>query len=255
MLVDLGEDAKSPMASLARASYGEYIRKIPDYVRETFAFNQLLGYWKVVYHTEPSAKEIIGLIASEFNTGDFKMYFRIALDSLLPAMKDDDGRQDKMVEDIIKTERHPFNQLVEIISYARLGFHFEYATQLVGSTLMRNTDYGLIRSGRGRWPSAQPRFAMGSRLLETLVLLALLDGEPGSYHTRPCTIDYLVDWLAERYGIYINPLQAGATSGDAYPACRANLETLKGRLRSIGYYADLSDASNAQTINPRYRID
>jgi hypothetical protein len=30
---------------------------------------------------------------------------------------------------------------------------------------------------------------------------------------------------------------------------------LKDRLREIGFYDDLSDAYNAQTIRPRYRLD
>jgi hypothetical protein len=38
-------------------------------------------------------------------------------------------------------------------------------------------------------------------------------------------------------------------------AFNANLRHLKHRLREIGFYTDLSDAYNTQTIRPRYRID
>ena len=37
-------------------------------------------------------------------------------------------------------------------------------------------------------------------------------------------------------------------------AFNGNLHNLKRRLREIGFYTDLSDAYNTQTIRPRYSI-
>lgn len=42
---------------------------------------------------------------------------------------------------------------------------------------------------------------------------------------------------------------------EEHRAFRKNLRDLKDRLREIGFYDDLSDAYNAQTIRPRYRLD
>jgi hypothetical protein len=34
-----------------------------------------------------------------------------------------------------------------------------------------------------------------------------------------------------------------------------NYEALKNRLRQLGFYTDLSDASNSQVIKPRFKIE
>jgi len=42
---------------------------------------------------------------------------------------------------------------------------------------------------------------------------------------------------------------------DDHKAFRDNVRAMKDRLREIGFYDDMSDAYNAQTIRPRYAVD
>jgi hypothetical protein len=41
---------------------------------------------------------------------------------------------------------------------------------------------------------------------------------------------------------------------DEHRAFRENVRAFKDRLREIGFYDDLSDAYNAQTVRPRYEL-
>ena len=73
------------------------------------------------------------------------------------------------------------------------------------------------------------------------------------FRSHPILIDEFVAWLRERYGLTLMPKWPDATIED-YEAFNANLRHLKLRLREIGFFTDLSDAYNTQTIRPRYTI-
>jgi hypothetical protein len=75
-----------------------------------------------------------------------------------------------------------------------------------------------------------------------------------TFRSRPILIDQFSTWLHDRYGLVLMPTWPDATIEDL-TAFNANLRLLKDRLREIGFYVDLSDAYNTQTIRPRYIID
>ncbi|MCP4699316.1 MAG: hypothetical protein GY862_21080, partial [Gammaproteobacteria bacterium] len=71
-------------------------------------------------------------------------------------------------------------------------------------------------------------------------------------------VEELLDFLRERYGLYIDRLPKDNEAGNASiadrEALRDNFAAFKMRLREIGFYRDLSDAYITQTITPRYTI-
>jgi hypothetical protein len=91
-------------------------------------------------------------------------------------------------------------------------------------------------------------------MLVQIAVLEPTDQQTGvGFHSRPILIDQFTSWLRNRYGLVLIPEWPDATITD-YKAFNANLDHLKNRLREIGFYTDLSDAYNAQTIRPRYVI-
>jgi hypothetical protein len=108
--------------------------------------------------------------------------------------------------------------------------------------------------GKGR---AKRKYVIGNELLEVLIQLAVLDQRQsdGKWQSRPIQIRKFVDWLRGRYGLLIDTL--GPTVGEneeANRALAANFEALKTRLRQLGFFTDLADASNSQVIVPRFAI-
>lgn len=75
------------------------------------------------------------------------------------------------------------------------------------------------------------------------------------WYSREIEIGEFVYWLQERYGLLIDKY------GDDVPedeqtnrALATNYEHLKIRLRQLGFFTALSDASNSQVIRPRFPI-
>ena len=92
-------------------------------------------------------------------------------------------------------------------------------------------------------------------LLEVLVQLAVVSADARGFKTQPITIVAFVEWLKNRYGIYINEWDTSIDSPETAKALNNNFNALKERLRRLGFYTDLSDASNSQVIKPRFKIE
>jgi hypothetical protein len=66
-----------------------------------------------------------------------------------------------------------------------------------------------------------------------------------------------MDWLTGRYGLLIDQLsitEHRVESENVNRALAANYDALKTRLRQLGFFTDLADASNSQVIVPRFEI-
>jgi hypothetical protein len=63
-----------------------------------------------------------------------------------------------------------------------------------------------------------------------------------------------VTWLRERYGILIDTTGEPTDSWEISRALESNYTALKDRLRQLGFFTDLSDASISQVIRPRFAI-
>jgi hypothetical protein len=131
---------------------------------------------------------------------------------------------------------------------------------MIDKLFQKNSPFGALVQGRS---TTNPRrWHLGGRLLEVFVQLAVLrfDEVEGRkrFYTEPVLIDDFLRWVEQRYGFIIAP--ATTPSGrqpvtpDEHRAFRENVRAMKDRLREIGFYDDLSDAYNAQTVRPRYLL-
>jgi hypothetical protein len=260
IVVDMGNDAASHMAGLARASCAAHYQRMNDYVRAVFTANLLSSFARSTTGQEIIGKpgmtiidafELLGRTSSRMDA-----HFNIKIDEFF------DRRSEGDVElreyDAIRRMEGltPLKKLVELVTLDRTRYYRKYLIDLVDAVFMKNQDSGLMRQGKGR--NNERRWQMGSRLLEMLVQIAVLEpvgsGAALTFRSRPLLIDEFVGWLRKRYGIVLAPEWSGATIQD-YEAFNANLGSLKERLREIGFFTDLSDAYNAQTIRPRYTIE
>jgi len=75
------------------------------------------------------------------------------------------------------------------------------------------------------------------------------------WHSLDIEIGAFVSWLEERYGILIDNLGANIPEDEqTNRALATNYDQLKIRLRQLGFFTALSDASNSQVIRPRFPI-
>ena len=137
------------------------------------------------------------------------------------------------------------------------SYQYKYYMDLLGNLCMKNTETKLMADGR-RSRKHPRRGAMGSKLLETLVQILVLEKEEdGKYHSRSFSIDELAQIIRDRYGLIINGANEPRFSNadvETLAAFQDNMTAFKNKLRQIGFYTDLSDACLLQKIRPRYSI-
>lgn len=257
-VVDMGDRPNTRMAALSQASAEQHFAAMYEFIRS------LVGLTKLIQFVETSgyrAGDRFGLIdqaigAYASGDADLRGFCRARLSAIVgsPANAEFERIKDEFKDD-------PFVAYVECILLERFGLHRRRFRELFRSLLSSNRDTGMLISGRS--PRSPVRFHLGTRLLETLVQVAVLQpngvdaaGHP-LFKSEPMLISELLTWLCQRYGIAIGAAQlkgADALSPGDLKALRENEEHFRDRLREIGFYVDLSDAFNAQRVVPRYRV-
>lgn len=258
-IVDMGDRADTPMAALSRASAEGHFAALDQFVRDLMGLTKLIQYVESTGYKQKSSLDLIGRALALYaeDSLDLRGWSRAHLGRIIGTPPDPRLARvrDEFADD-------PFRAYVEAILLLRFGWHRGYFRQLFRSLLGSNRDTGMLVSGRS--PRSPVRFHLGTRLLETLVQIAVLrpDGVDAAgqsrFRSEPILIGELLWWLRRRYGITIGAAQVGsqaALSPGELRALRENEEQFKNRLREIGFFSDLSDAANAQRVRPRYRVE
>ena len=78
--------------------------------------------------------------------------------------------------------------------------------------------------------------------------------DPGETNNVAITVSDFVKRLRDRYGILIDSTGEENDSPEIARALEVNYTFLKDRLRQLGFFTDLSDASISQVIKPRFPV-
>lgn len=253
---DMGGDYRSRMAQLAQEDTAAEYAKLGDLVKSVFAMNQLLRYAREEHITENPA-DVPALLANQ--TPEFEADFKAILKQIRNLNADDETLPPE-IEAIFDSGLSSFDTLIELVTHARQAHHIEYLVQMIDKLFQKNSPFGSLVQGKSK---ANPRrWHLGGRTLEVLVQLAVLrakDTPTGrQFETEPILVEDFLTWVERRYGFVIAPSVTSTgrkpVSLDEHRAFRENVRAFKDRLREIGFYDDLSDAYNAQTIRPRYEL-
>jgi hypothetical protein len=254
LTIDMSDDFRSRMAQLAQESAYAEFENLHALVRAIFAMNHLLRYAREE-RLKDDPLDVPRLLASppEMFDSDFK-----ALLKQIIQLNSDDEEVPPEVRAILDAGLTSFETLIEIVTHLRQKHHTTYLVQMIDKLFQKNSPFGALAQGRST--SNPRRWHLGGRLLEVLVQLAVLkfddvDGRK-EFYTEPVLIDDFLRWVEHRYGFVIAPATRPGgrqpVTLEEHRAFRDNVRALKDRLREIGFYDDLSDAYNAQTVRPRY---
>ena len=264
LVVDMGDVNNPQMTQLAQQSAENIYRKIPAFIQANFTVKKLDEMADYLCHKTGKliapASGIFGvhdLVALQSKGHDLqrKPYFEARLASIIEEMSDGSGDVDPEIKSIMGMNLDPFDSYIEILMAYRGRFHRQYITECLDSLLLKNKDNGLLAQPRVR--DGRRRFAMGSKLLEVLLQIAVLTQEDGRFLTRDIRVEDLLGFLRNRYGLFIDRLPEYEQSNSIVDkrALRLNAEVFKRRLREIGFFEDLSDAYITQKVSPRYVIE
>jgi hypothetical protein len=259
LVVDVAGLPKTPMAALAERSNATHTQRIPAFIRANFVARKLDDYAAHLQKTRGipfrELADVLRLNSNE-SEADREGYFQSRLARLLDDSEGDDLPPE--IDELLKLAPTNLERYIELIVHERGEYHRKFVTQSLDALFFKNTPAGLLAQTRSR--GAPRRWVLGGQLLEVLLQIVMLHpgGRPYGFHTEPLRFTELLDHLRTRYGLYIDRLPTSEgfeePSVAEQTALRGNVDALKTRLRELGFFKDLSDASSTQFVTARYMV-
>ncbi len=252
IIVDVTDNFESRVSRFACEDMEKTINGLYSYFKATFEINAVQKRPEFISQNLNSVDDILALLKNR--PSSFDAFYEFRLSEILDRFKDDEEEDKAIFLESIQFEENYFDKYIQALLKAKGAYQYRYYQQFIDAVSMKNSEYGFIADGRSR---KHPRRAvLGSRLLETLVQLLVLDPkEFGGFQARALSIDELILRLRKRYGIIINGLNEPRFENgniETHLAFKENVDAFKNKLRQIGFYTDLSDAYILQKIRPRY---
>ena len=254
IIVDVTGNLDSEVSRFACADMEKTINGLYDYFKATFQINALKMRVEFSGRSLENIDELLALYANP--PDNFDAFYEAKLSEILNNLEEEDR---PAVLENIQYEETNFDKYVQILLKAKGAYQYKFYIKFLDNISMKNTEYKFLEDGRSR---RHPRRAtLGSKLLETLVQLLVLEQDSkanNGYRPRALSIEELMSKLRERYGIIINGLNEACFADadvQAHVAFQENVDAFKNKLRQTGFYTDLSDASILQKIRPRYQFE
>ena len=258
LVIDFGEDARSEMSRFAERSWLEREQSLQRYVRAHLGLKKLHQYAESAQKLRktpiPETLDELAALETTAPPERLEAHFDSALQSLIGGNDKESAEElTALADEYRDMGMSAYRVYVAVIVSMKGNSWVAYHRQLLDSLLSKNTSDGLLRQPLGG--RARRRGAMGPALLETLSLIALVQGTKASYVTQPLRVDELIAHLEKRYSLCIaSPPTNLVDDFETARILAGNVERFKVRLRETGLFRDLSDAFVAQLVRPRFTI-
>ncbi|MCD8291386.1 MAG: hypothetical protein LUC91_07780 [Prevotella sp.] len=257
-VVDMTDKLESDVAPIACADMNITLNGLIDYIRASYSIRVMRRI--VTPHTSvatalsmiknPTLDINANINASLRNV--YNKYYAIAAENQQEA-----EQNVKDLQDYLQFEETPLDKYVQCLMKVGAAYQLKFSRDFLDKASMKNEASALIIDGRSR--KHPRRGAIGSKLLEVMVqLLVLNQSSTGVLESRPLSIRQLAKEIRERYGLIIDgtdEIRFKDADIKTHLAFKENMSALKNKLRQIGFYTDLSDASSLQKIRPRYKFN
>lgn len=254
MVIDVTDNLDSAVSPYACKDIERMENSIGKYIRGTYMVDLIQERYECdVDHALKYLKE------SNNKQGE---YYEMRLRDIKKSLPEYDEKEFDQADYQEMLELFPeddyFDMLIHVLEKSNLGgYQYRYLREFLDSVCMKNSSSMLLADSRAkRHPR---RGALGSKLLETLVQLLVLEEVPGGgYRTTSLSIDELADKIRYRYGLIINGMgeeRFADADVETNAAFYENMNAFKDKLRQIGFYTDMSDACILQKIHPRYKLE
>lgn len=248
IVLDLTDNLDSEISKLAIEDAEKVVNGFRDYIKSTFQVNTALAKLNLPKDNSKNLDSALRYLIE--NSPELEAYCQAQWNNL--QLEED---EEEMVKSFSDYEPSFFGKWIELIMQQKGGLQYKRHIELFDRLSFKNDERGLLAQGRSR--KHPRRFMLGTKLLETLTQISLLDDSGGSISSRSLSIEELIEFLRSRYGLIINGLhEKRFETADitVIHAFRDNMEAFKRKLRQIGFYNDLSDAFILQKIRPRYKV-
>ena len=252
VIVDTTDDFESRSAKLAAEDFERLYNSLQDYIKATYQISSVISAFDLNKNSSSSLEKALSVLANR--NGEFENTFKARWTIKKADITDDDDRG--LLDEIVKYDDSYFDKFIELILSIRSKYLFRKHVEMIDTLSFKNNERGFLAQGRGR--NHPRRYVLGTRLLETLVQILVLESDGSSFQTRTLSIEDLTQNIRDRYGLIINGLSEDRFQDadlNTHLAFKENVEAFKLKLRQIGFYNDLSDAYILQRIRPRYELN
>lgn len=263
LFCDLANGHDETVKAMSETCYLDLFKEVERYFRSGYVLKKLEEFassYLTADQKRQTGKDYLRLLLEGFRAHpDIGGYFNRDIQDVVQAGRDTEtDEEDADIARIIEVCNQ--RKLDRLDTFVEILLHFQYGTlreqhrKLIAGLCGIDQERGFL-VGKGR---VKRRFVIGNELLDVLIQLAVLRERrnDGRFETHPIEIRAFVDWLAGRYGLLIDR-PGGCAEGESEQINRAlvtNYDALKTRLRQLGFFTDLADASNSQVIAPRFTI-
>lgn len=249
IVLDLTDDYESKSARLAAHDADRMNNGLYEYVKATFQINAALKMLRL--DKANSGNLDLALQALLNRRTELESYYQVQWDNISAGWDEDDKA---LVSEFESYEDSDFDRYIELLVRLKGNYQYRFNVQMIDNLSNKNNERGFMAQGRSR--KHPRRFVLGTRLLETLTQINLLE-EADGIRFKSLSIEGLLQLFRTRYGLVINGLDDSRFANadlSSIEAFRDNVDAFKSKLRQIGFYNDLSDAFILQKIRPRYEI-
>lgn len=250
IVLDVTDNYESKIAAISCSDADRMNNGLYEYIKSTFQINAALRFLKLEKNNTANVEAALSALLK--CQPELEMYYQVQWDSLYAAWDEDDKA---LVSEFADYEDSSFSKYTELLMRLRGNYQYRFHVQMIDNLSNKNNERGFMAQGRSkRHPR---RFVLGTRLLETLTQINLLDTTDNHLSSKTVSIEELMQIFRERYGLIINGLNEQRFHNadlNTIEAFKENVEAFKNKLRQIGFYNDLSDAFILQKIRPRYEI-
>lgn len=250
IVLDATDNFESKVAVIANADAEKMNNSLLEYFKSTFQINAALRLLKLDKNDSLNLNAAIDALNNRKK--DLEIYYQVQWDNLSASWDEDDK---EIVNEFAVYESSSFSKYIELLMRLRGNYQYRYYVQMIDNLSNKNNERGFISQGRSK--KHPRRFVLGTRLLEALTQINLLESQGSALHSKAISIEELMEIFRKRYGLIINGLEDpkfAEADLNTIQAFKENVGAFKNKLRQIGFYNDLSDAFILQKIRPRYEI-
>lgn len=244
IFVDLTNGQNKTCDALAKQKVAKHYGIMFRYFRAQYVLKKLDEFAQTFPGYHGTVEEAIAFASHK----DLDGYFRTKLGEV--TQMEEGAEQDPEIQAVLDLKLGPLDTYAEILLQKTFKTRSRNHKALMASLCGLNREDGFLHGGRGK----KRKYVLGNQLLELLVQLAVVGFRKGQFVTEPITVADFVSWMRSRYGILIDSTGEKNDSPEIARALEVNYTFLKDRLRQLGFFTDLSDASISQVIKPRYPI-
>lgn len=251
VVLDVTDNFESKISTIAIGDAERTYNSIYKYVKASFKISSIIHKLKLDKSDSASVDKALSILKNDLP--EHETYFKFVWDNIYDLQEEEADKE--LLLEKVKYEETYFDKYVEILVKEKGPYQHKYHLTFIDSLCQKNNDRGFLAQGRSK--KHPRRYVLGTRLLETLVQIQVLDREEDKFVTRSLSIEELMENLRERYGLIINGQnEERFKDADLHTniAFKENVEAFKLKLRQIGFYNDLSDAYILQKIRPRYSL-